>query len=652
MPPGRKCRANPAGLAPKSGHYGALRLARGLHKSRGRSGMSGSISSASTGIATYLSAIKDEQAQVTKYVESSTTIQRTVANFESEASSLSNASAILKNYGALQVLTGAYNMSGQIDQTAILNAVMTQDPSASDSLVQESASTNYLHLAKATMDRSSQTASLGDAASLSLTTSGAAASTLTMENTAWSATDQTSTSPGTQWSFVLNDGTAQSSITAALDSAAEAAGFTSASYSISSTGTVTASGGGPAVTSSTDSAGNTTYTMALDTDSTGAITKQVQVVSVAVTAGTSATARTSQLDALTGAMTAAGFDASLSSDGTLSVIDPPTSGTNTLAPAFGKTIGVVTSSILRDDGSLALGATGKTLSVGDIITDGTNEIGTVASVDAEGNVTLNQTGDNTLSVGDDIEVATGLAFSNVGSTLSAQTAAAAGATTLALGKAGTALTPGQLLTAGGVTIGTVGSVDSSGTVTLLAGTTAAISAGESIVALPSVTSGTTAALSDAANVSAIASSYETSEYEDAMNDQSPGLGDALYYTRTMSGITSITQLMSDKTLLNVVTTALGMDSWFGALDYDQQVRILTSKVDLKDFTSSDGIKQTAEQYMIAESAKAAADAKPTGLVAMLMGESDSTSDLLSMIAGIDPSTTSSTSTDPTLSLFA
>ena len=229
--------------------------------------------SSSTALSVYLSTIKDEQTQVSRYVASDRQVASTASSFTSTAATLTTPTAILSNYKALQVLTGAYNLSGQIGQTAVLRDLLTQNADSSTSLVSETDNADYLHFARATSDRNSQTAFLGAPGALSLSTSGAAASSLLMQNTAWSlsGSQQTAAAPGVQWSFVLNDGSASASIASALTSAA-AATDNGATYSVTASGTVTASPGAPKVTTSTDSAGNTVYSLALATNASGAVT--------------------------------------------------------------------------------------------------------------------------------------------------------------------------------------------------------------------------------------------------------------------------------------------------------------------------------------------------------------------------------------------
>ena len=157
--------------------------------------------------------------------------------------------------------------------------------------------------------------------------------------------------------------------------------------------------------------------------------------------------------------------------------------------------------------------------------------------------------------------------------------------------------PGQTITDGGSVVGIVKSVDGAGNVTLQASAAVAVAAGDTLGILPQVGDSQTPALQDAANVKTILSQYETSQYETQEGQEVPGMTDALYFTRTAPAITSITQLMSDTTLLNVVTTNLGLSETYGELPYDQQVTLLTSKVNLSTFSNPTSLQHYVEQFL-------------------------------------------------------
>ncbi len=126
--------------------------------------------------------------------------------------------------------------------------------------------------------------------------------------------------------------------------------------------------------------------------------------------------------------------------------------------------------------------------------------------------------------------------------------------------------------------------------------------------------------------STIAQNFITSSYEASQNNQYPGIGNALYFTRAATSITSVNALMSDSTLLKVVETNLGLDpDQFGALDYDQQKTILTKDVNLKNFATPQGVQRQAEQYLALTGENGTTAAAPSGILSLFASSSDSDS---------------------------
>jgi hypothetical protein len=126
----------------------------------------------------------------------------------------------------------------------------------------------------------------------------------------------------------------------------------------------------------------------------------------------------------------------------------------------------------------------------------------------------------------------------------------------------------------------------------------------------------------AANVAAVVSAYATNTYEASQASLAPGLDTALYFRRTIGGITSINGLMSDRQLLSVVEAASNIPQAFGMLDYPQQVRILTKAVDLKSFKDPAAVNRMAETYLLQSAQQSSASGSdPTGALALLGGGS-------------------------------
>ena len=138
-------------------------------------------------------------------------------------------------------------------------------------------------------------------------------------------------------------------------------------------------------------------------------------------------------------------------------------------------------------------------------------------------------------------------------------------------------------------------------------------------------------LKSATNVSTISSQYLTNQFEANEGKTTPGLQQALYFTRTASSASSVNALMSDPTQLTVVETVLGLDpTQFGALDFNQQQSILTKDVNFKQFSTPAGVQRYAEQYLAMTEANPPA-VQPTYDVASLFGSTSDDTGLFAII---------------------
>ena len=135
-------------------------------------------------------------------------------------------------------------------------------------------------------------------------------------------------------------------------------------------------------------------------------------------------------------------------------------------------------------------------------------------------------------------------------------------------------------------------------------------------------------LSTASGVNAAIAGYQQNSFDTSVGTDSTSLQEALYFTQNAKGATTIYQLMADPALLNVVTTALGIPAAFGNLTFDQQVAILTPRVDMKQFQTTAGVAKFVNQYLAMD--------EVNQITAGTSGTSSS----------------GSTTSDPTLSLFS
>lgn len=91
---------------------------------------------------------KNSAAIETSYAADSSSASD-IAYFKSVAPTLTTPDALLKNYRALTFVATAYGLGTEVDQTAILKKLMTQDPTATSSLAQQLSDNNYRVFANA-----------------------------------------------------------------------------------------------------------------------------------------------------------------------------------------------------------------------------------------------------------------------------------------------------------------------------------------------------------------------------------------------------------------------------------------------------------------------------------------------------------------------
>lgn len=622
-------------------------------------------------IASYLSIVKNEGKQAALMVNSSPAMQRTVSGFLADTVNISSPVDLLKskNQAALQVVLGAYNMTGMSTQTGLLNKLLTQDPTARTSLVQSLGSTNDLHFVKAMSDRAMISMDFSDPAATSFVTGGTAASSISFNNLGWGSGDAalTAASPAEAWSYVLNDGTADASIATALTTAVQSTGTAVAAvttrYSVDASGAIVGSEGAPAIATSTDSAGNRVYSLILASSSAGVPVRIANVISVGAPTPAigSSTPTTTSITAaaatslLSGALTATGFTVTASGATGLNIINSIDNTVRSVAPrAYTSFVAMNPRAIPTGASIVSLGTSGLDLSAGQTLMSGSNVIGTIKSVDAVGNVTLTTPTTTAVDKGSRIDVSIGVGVNNIGTRITTTAATTMNDSTLVLGKAAAGLKAGQVITDGSHVVGIVRSVDASGTVTLQANAAVAIASGDSLSFLPQVTDQQIPALLQTSNVTSIVSQYEVNQYETAQGKVTAGMDSALYFTRKAPAITSLSQLMSDTTLLKVITTDLGLADTYGQLPYEQQVKLLTSKVKLSDFSSPTKIQNYAERFLALTSEQAAgAGAVDPGLILLTGGTTSSTNTdtnnglMSALYPGSGASSTSSI-TDPLL----
>ena len=152
----------------------------------------------------------------------------------------------------------------------------------------------------------------------------------------------------------------------------------------------------------------------------------------------------------------------------------------------------------------------------------------------------------------------------------------------------------------------------------------------------------------AGNIQAIITASGTNNFEAAQDLQSPGIANALYFKRSIAGLTNIQQIMSDPKLLAVATTATNMPDQFGTLSYDQQVTLLSAKITMKNFSNPLYVDTFVSKYLAIQTASTIANTDTTGALSILTGSGSSDN----MLGALFPSTGVTAGDNSLLSLFA
>jgi hypothetical protein len=167
----------------------------------------------------------------------------------------------------------------------------------------------------------------------------------------------------------------------------------------------------------------------------------------------------------------------------------------------------------------------------------------------------------------------------------------------------------------------------------------------------------------AAGVNSVITAYKTNLFESSANTQTPGLQNALYFTRLAGSIKTVTQLQSDASLLAVAVTGVGLPlTAYDNLTFDQQTTLLTNKLKIADLQTPSYVKHLAELYLVQQQLDAPTTpaAPAAGSVASLFsssGTATSASGVLTILEGSNAGSssllgTTTTANSNVLSLFA
>ncbi|HTZ70728.1 MAG TPA: DUF1217 domain-containing protein [Acetobacteraceae bacterium] len=104
--------------------------------------------------------------------------------------------------------------------------------------------------------------------------------------------------------------------------------------------------------------------------------------------------------------------------------------------------------------------------------------------------------------------------------------------------------------------------------------------------------------SSPAGIKSIITAYKNNQFEANAETQTPGLQNALYFTRMAGSITSVTQLQSDPSLLAVAVVGIGLPlTAYDNLSFTQQTTLLKQKLNLADLQKPSYVQRLAELYV-------------------------------------------------------
>lgn len=105
--------------------------------------------------------------------------------------------------------------------------------------------------------------------------------------------------------------------------------------------------------------------------------------------------------------------------------------------------------------------------------------------------------------------------------------------------------------------------------------------------------------STSSGVNAIITAYKKNNFEAQAGTQTPGLQQALYFTRMAGSIKTLTQLQSDSDLMAVAVTGLGLPlSDFDNLTFDQQTALMKQKLTISNLQKPSYVAHLAELYLV------------------------------------------------------
>lgn len=101
----------------------------------------------------------------------------------------------------------------------------------------------------------------------------------------------------------------------------------------------------------------------------------------------------------------------------------------------------------------------------------------------------------------------------------------------------------------------------------------------------------------------LAKKFVTNEFEKKLGEQDPALREAAYFKRNAGKITKVLDILGDKVLRSVVTSALGIPPQAAIQSIEKQMSLITDKIDVKKFADPVFTDNFLKKFLIKKDAE-------------------------------------------------
>ena len=116
--------------------------------------------------------------------------------------------------------------------------------------------------------------------------------------------------------------------------------------------------------------------------------------------------------------------------------------------------------------------------------------------------------------------------------------------------------------------------------------------------------------------STIANAYAQVTWMNSLNQQTPGIANALSFRSAASSITSVDQILGNQTFFTVVTTALGLPQTIANLDLTGEAQAVSSRLDVTKFQDPAFVERFTQQYLIMAASQAQSTSNATNITSL------------------------------------